>query len=146
MSEKAVFPGSFNPFTIGHLSVIERSAPLFDHIFVAVGINSAKHSPSDNDNRIKAIEKAIEHLPNVSVVLYSGLTVEICRELGARFLLRGVRSVSDFEYERNLADINRRIAGIETLLLFSLPEHAAISSSVVRELDSYGYDTSSFLP
>ncbi|MDE7154172.1 MAG: pantetheine-phosphate adenylyltransferase [Muribaculaceae bacterium] len=146
MSEIALFPGSFDPFTIGHLSVVERSAPLFDRIIVAVGVNSSKSNSADVAERLSAISKAVRHLENVEVTSYSGLTVDACKNFGARYMLRGVRSVADFEYERNLADINRRIAGIETILLFSLPEHAAISSSVVRELDSFGYDTSSFIP
>lgn len=146
MSETALFPGSFNPFTIGHLSVVERAAPLFEKLIIAIGINNKKVSPVDVEERLAAIKKAVCHLPNVSVISYSGLTVDACREYGAKFMLRGVRSVTDFEYERNLADINRKIAGIETILLYTLPEHASISSSVVRELDSYGYDISSFLP
>ena len=146
MSEIALFPGSFNPFTIGHLSVVERAAPLFEKLIIAIGINNKKVSPVDVEERLAAIKKAVSHLPNVSVISYSGLTVDACREYGAKFMLRGVRSVTDFEYERNLADINRKIAGIETILLYTLPEHASISSSVVRELDSYGYDISSFLP
>lgn len=146
MSETALFPGSFNPFTVGHLSVVERAAPLFEKLIIAIGINNNKVSPVDVEERLAAIKKAVSHLPNVSVISYSGLTVDACREYGAKFMLRGVRSVTDFEYERNLADINRKIAGIETILLYTLPEHASISSSVVRELDSYGYDISSFLP
>ncbi|MBD5246346.1 MAG: pantetheine-phosphate adenylyltransferase [Barnesiella sp.] len=146
MSETALFPGSFNPFTVGHLSVVERAAPLFEKLIIAIGINNMKVSSVDVEERLAAIKKAVSHLPNVSVISYSGLTVDACREYGAKFMLRGVRSVTDFEYERNLADINRKIAGIETILLYTLPEHASISSSVVRELDSYGYDISSFLP
>ncbi|MBD5191737.1 MAG: pantetheine-phosphate adenylyltransferase [Bacteroidales bacterium] len=146
MSEIALFPGSFNPFTVGHLSVVERAAPLFEKLIIAIGINNKKVSSVDVEGRLAAIKMAVSHLPNVSVIFYSGLTVDACREYGAKFMLRGVRSVTDFEYERNLADINRKIAGIETILLYTLPEHASISSSVVRELDSYGYDISSFLP
>lgn len=146
MSETALFPGSFDPFTIGHLSIVERAAPLFDRIIIAVGENSFKKNSADVAVRVNSIRKAVEHIDNVEVISYAGLTVNACKEYGARFMLRGVRSVTDFEYERNLADINRRIAGIETVLLFALPEHASVSSSVVRELDSFGYDTSSFLP
>lgn len=146
MSETALFPGSFDPFTIGHLSIVERAAPLFDRIIIAVGENSSKKNSADVAARVNSIRKAVEHIDNVEVISYAGLTVNACKEYGARFMLRGVRSVTDFEYERNLADINRRIAGIETVLLFALPEHAAVSSSVVRELYSFGYDTSSFLP
>ncbi|MEE0978271.1 MAG: pantetheine-phosphate adenylyltransferase [Muribaculaceae bacterium] len=146
MSEKALFPGSFNPFTIGHLSVVERAAPLFSELIIAIGINSRKDTEPDLTKRIKQIQNATAHLPNVKVISYSGLTIEACQAENARYMVRGVRNTTDFEYERNLADINRRISGIETILLYTLPEHAAISSSIVRELDHYGYDTSSMLP
>lgn len=146
MSEKALFPGSFNPFTIGHLSVVERAAPLFSELIIAIGINCRKDTEPDLTKRIKQIQNATAHLPNVKVISYSGLTIEACQAENARYMVRGVRNTTDFEYERNLADINRRISGIETILLYTLPEHAAISSSIVRELDHYGYDTSSMLP
>lgn len=146
MSETVVFPGSFNPFTVGHLSLVERAAPLFERVIIAIGVNSSKETSASVDERISAVRQAVSHLPNVEVTSYSGLTVDVCKKYGAHYMLRGVRSVTDFEYERNLADINRKISGIETVLLFSLPEHSAISSSVVRELEHFGYDTSEFLP
>lgn len=146
MCKTALFPGSFNPFTVGHMSVVERGARIFDKLIVAIGINASKVSPDHVSARVETIRKAVAGLPNVTVVSYSGLTVDACKEYGAEYMLRGVRSVADFEYERNIADINRKISSIETVLLFSLPEHAAISSSVVRELESFGYDTTSFLP
>lgn len=141
-----LFPGSFNPFTIGHQSLVDRVLPLFDRVVIAIGVNSAKHSPASIDSRIAAIRELYRLEPKVEVTSYEGLTVDACRREGARWMLRGVRSATDFEYERNLADINRRISGIETLLLFTLPEYAAISSSMVRELESYGHDVSEFLP
>ena len=142
----ALFAGSFNPFTVGHASVVERALPLFDRIIIAVGDNAAK---PDERRPIAAIEDYCRRFPEgrVTVVRYSGeLTVDVARRLGADCLLRGVRSVRDFEYERDLADINRRIGGIETVLIFSLPEHEAVSSSMVRELQSYGHDVAQFLP
>lgn len=142
----ALFPGSFDPFTIGHKSLVERALPLFDRIVIAVGENSGKSSASSADARVEAIRRLFADDPRVTVTAYSGLTVDVCRSVGARWLLRGVRSLTDFEYEKNLADINRRISGIETVLLYTLPEYAPISSSVVRELDRYGYDVSTFLP
>lgn len=146
----ALFAGSFNPFTIGHASVVERALPLFDRIIIAVGVNPDKCVLADDaDENIKEIKKFCKRFPEgkVEVTAYGGeLTVELAKRLGADCLLRGVRSVKDFEYERDLADINRRIAGIETMLIFSLPEHSAISSSMVRELSSYGIDTKAFLP
>ena len=125
-----LFPGSFNPFTVGHQSLVARVLPLFD----------------GTAQRVEAIRALYASEPKVSVIAYSGLTVDACEAEGARWMLRGVRSAVDFEYERNLADINRRISGIETLLLFTLPEYAAVSSSMVRELRSYGRDVSEFLP
>lgn len=142
----ALFPGSFDPFTIGHKSLVDRALPLFDRIVIAVGENSGKSSASPAEARVEEIARLFAAEPRITVTAYSGLTVDACRRAGARWLLRGVRSLSDFEYEKNLADINRRISGIETVLLYTLPEYAPISSSVVRELARYGYDVDSFLP
>lgn len=142
----AVFPGSFDPFTIGHLSIVSRAADLFDKIIIAIGINDKKQSTHSEQERITQIKKAVRGIENIEVISYHGLTVDVCKQYGAKYLLRGVRSFTDFEYEQNMADINRKIAGIETVILFTLPEHASISSSVVRELDKYGYDTTDFLP
>ncbi len=142
----AVFPGSFDPFTIGHLSIVRRAAELFDKIIIAIGINDKKQSTHSEQERITQIKKAVKGIENIEVISYHGLTVDVCKQYDAKYLLRGVRSFTDFEYEQNMADINRKIAGIETVILFTLPEHASISSSVVRELDKYGYDTTDFLP
>ena len=144
----ALFPGSFNPFTVGHKSIVDRAIPLFDRIIIAIGTNAEK-SEADSDDlarRIRAIVTVSEDEPAVEVYAYEGLTSDFAAEMGAGFLLRGVRSVQDFEYERTLADVNRRISGLETVLLYSLPEYSSISSSVVRELQSYGVDVSDFLP
>lgn len=145
----ALFAGSFDPFTIGHASVVRRALAMFDRVIIAVGVNSAKSGPADADNRVEAIRRIYAALPQgrVEVLAYRDeLTVQLARRIGADCLLRGVRSVKDFEYERDLADLNRRVGGIDTVLLFTLPEHAAISSSAVRELQSYGCDISQFLP
>lgn len=144
----ALFPGSFNPFTLGHKSLVDRALPLFDKIVVAIGYNSEKCAADDADlsARLEAIRAIYRDEPRVEVTAYSGLTVDACRECGARWMLRGVRSVTDFEYERTLADVNRRISGIETVILYTLPEYASISSSIVRELQHYGYATDEFLP
>lgn len=141
----AVFPGSFNPFTAGHADIVERGLALFDRIIIAVGVNAAK-GESDADNAVEAIRCVYSGEPRVSVEAYSGLTVHFARERGARFLLRGVRSVKDFEYERDMAQINSQLSGIESVVLFSRPELAALSSSVVRELAAYGEDVTPFLP
>lgn len=144
----ALFPGSFNPFTRGHMSVVERALPLFDHIVIGIGCNFGKPGSMEAaQERADAIAALFASEPRVSVTVYGGLTADLCRQLGARFILRGVRSVADFEYERNLADVNREIGnGIETVVLYTLPADAAISSSMVRELESYGADVTPFLP
>lgn len=142
---KALFPGSFNPFTRGHADIVERGLRIFDSIVIAVGVNSGKH-PADAEALADSIRTLYADEPRVSVMTYNTLTVDLAHKLGVDFLLRGVRSVKDFEYERDMADINRQLSGLESVILFSRPEFAAISSSVVRELQSYGHDVSSFLP
>lgn len=142
----AVFPGTFDPFTIGHLSIVTRGLRLFDRIVVAVGVNDGKCSGSSAEMRVNAIKKIFIDEPRVKAVAYTGLTVEVAEAEGARFLLRGVRSVTDYEYERSLADINRNISDIETVILYALPELAVVSSSMVRELERYGRDVSQFIP
>lgn len=148
MSDKriALFPGSFNPFTVGHKSIVDRALPLFDHIIIAIGYNIAKGTPTDLDHRLDTLRRIWADEPRISVITYSGLTVDACRAHGARWMLRGIRTVADFEYERNLADLNRQISGIETILLFALPELGAISSSAVRELAAHGVDITPFIP
>ena len=141
-----LFPGSFNPFTIGHQSLVSRVLPLFDRVVIAIGHNSGKQTEESLEQRIGAIRALYAPEPKIRVISYEGLTIDACRREGARWMLRGVRTTADFEYERNLADINRQISGIETLVLFTLPEYAAISSSMVRELSHYGYDVNPFLP
>ncbi|MDE5687842.1 MAG: pantetheine-phosphate adenylyltransferase [Paramuribaculum sp.] len=142
----AIFPGSFDPFTLGHLDIVERALRIFGRVVIAVGINSAKQSDASVAQRIDDIRKAVAPLPGAEVMSYSGLTVDAARECGAVAIVRGIRSVADFEYERNLADLNRRIAGIDTVMLAADPSLAAVSSSAVRELKRYGYDVSEFLP
>lgn len=133
----ALYAGTFNPFTIGHLSILRRGLELFDKVVVCVGVNCAK-GPARPD--IEALREKLAAIGNAEVIEWDGLTVDAATATGARWLLRGVRSVADFEYERNLADINRRIAGIETVILFAEPELAAVSSSMVRELKRFGRD------
>ncbi len=143
----ALFAGSFNPFTIGHASIVERGLQIFDRLVIGIGINAEKpESKACGEQRAAQIRNIYAHEPRVKVITYSTLTVDAAKSEGAKFLLRGVRSTRDFEYERDLADVNRRLSGIETVLLYSLPELSAISSSLVRELQSYGKDISSLLP
>lgn len=144
----AVFVGSFNPFTIGHASIVERGLEIFDHIVIGVGINSDKVSgnEADADGRVNTIARLYADDKRVEVKRYEGLTVDFARQEGARHVLKGVRSVRDFEYEREQADVNRAISGIETVVLFALPSLTSVSSTIVRELKKYGYPTEQFIP
>lgn len=142
----ALFAGSFDPFTIGHKSIVDRALPMFDRIVIGIGINSAKAWWLPAEERLQRIRQIYAGNPKVEVITFNGLTVDAARTCGAQFLLRGVRSTVDFEYERNLADINRNLSGVESVLIYALPELAAISSSMVRELASFGVDVTPYLP
>lgn len=142
----AIFPGSFDPFTVGHASIVQRGLPLFDEIIIGVGINENKRTLFSNEERVDAIRRLYADEPRIRVVSYNDLTVDLARRVGARFILRGLRSVKDFEYERDIATMNERLAGIETVLLFTEPQYSSISSSVVRELIAFGKDVREFLP
>ncbi|MBR5149933.1 MAG: pantetheine-phosphate adenylyltransferase [Bacteroidaceae bacterium] len=146
MEKKALFAGTFDPYTRGHHSIVTRALAMFDKVVVAIGRNAAKSTTCSIDERMESIARLYANEPRVEVVTYEGLTTDYAREVGACCLLRGVRSVKDFEYERDLADVNRAISGIETVIMVSEPQYAAISSSVVRELMSYGKDVTEFLP
>ncbi len=146
MEKIALFAGTFNPYTIGHHSIVTRALAMFDKIIIAIGHNSQKNSLKDTEERVASIARIYADEPRIEVAAYEGLTSDFAKELGACCLLRGVRSVKDFEYERDLADVNRETSGLETVILLSEPQYAAISSSVVRELMSYGKDVSKFLP
>lgn len=146
-SRIAFFPGSFNPFTVGHASVVERGLALFDRIVIGVGYNVSKPEGAEAAReRAVKISRLYAGEPRIEVTTYASLTVTAAAEAGAGFILRGIRSVKDFEYERDMADINRKLSGIETVIMFSLPELAALSSSVVRELERFGADISEFIP
>ncbi len=142
----AVFPGSFDPFTIGHAAIVRRGLTLFDRIVIGVGVNKQKRMLSDAAGRVARIRGCYRGEERVSVESYGDLTIDFARRVGAQFILRGLRSVKDFEYERDMADMNRRLTGVETVLLFTEPPLAAISSGVVRDLIDHGYDVSDFLP
>lgn len=142
----ALFPGTFDPFTLGHQSLVERVLTCVDEVVIAIGINEKKRTYYTLEQRVEAIRKLYADEPRVKVITYSGLTVDAAQQEGASFILRGVRSVIDFEYEKSIADVNRQLTGIETLLLFTEPAYAHISSSVVRELLHFGKDVSAFLP
>lgn len=142
----AVFVGSFDPFTIGHDSVVRRVLPLFDRLVIGVGVNGSKQCMLTAAERVAAIARLYAGEERVSVRQYDGLTVDFALSEGARYVVKGVRSVRDYEYEREQADANRRLSGLETVLLFAEPGLECVSSSLVRELARFGRDTSAFLP
>lgn len=146
MKKVAIFPGTFDPFTIGHESLIRRGLSVVDEIVVSIGINDTKQSYFSLEERIRMIRDLYASDPRVSVASYDCLTVDFARQIGADFIIRGIRSVNDFEYEKTIADMNRNISGIETLVLFTEPEYTHISSTIVRELMRYGHDIKKFVP
>ena len=143
---KVLFPGSFDPFTLGHASLVERALTLFDEVVIAVGVNEQKSGWMPADERICAIRELYKDCARVRVESYSGLTADFAASVGATAILRGVRSVKDFEYEMQMADVNRQLTGIETVLLFAEPQLASLSSSLVRELAHFGKDITPLLP
>lgn len=146
MKRVALYPGTFDPFTVGHMSIVERGLQLFDEIIIAIGVNEAKKNLTSVQQRIEHIQRVTSKMQGVKVISYGNLTVEAAKEHGANFILRGVRTVADYEYERNLAYANRNLTGIETVLLYTLPELSYISSTLVRDLQHHGYDVSQYVP
>ena len=146
MERTGIFVGSFDPFTIGHASVVRRALLLFDRLVIGVGVNAGKRYMSSTEDRVAAISRLYADDSRVKVEAYTGLTVDFAERHGAKFIVKGVRSVRDFEFEREQADINRRLTGVETVLLYAEPGMDSISSTVVRELTSYGRDCTEFLP
>jgi len=142
----ALFPGTFDPFTIGHESLVRRGLSLMDEVVIAIGVNESKRSYFTLDKRLDMIRKLYKDEPRVKVESYDSLTIDFAKKVGARYILRGIRSVLDFEYEKTIADMNRTISGIETFVLFTEPALTHISSTQVRELLRYGCDVSSFVP
>ena len=142
----AIFPGSFDPFTIGHHDIVMRALNLFDEIIIGIGHNYTKRETFPLYERLAAIQRIYDNEPRVRVEVYEGLTVDFAAQHKAQFILRGVRSTLDFEYERNIAEANKQLSGIETVLLYTRPEYAHISSTLVRDLHSHGKDISQYLP
>ncbi len=143
----ALFPGSFDPFTRGHQAIVEQALRLFDKVVIAIGDNCAKRGMLSVESRQRLIEKLYADEPRVEVVVYGCLTGDYCRQEGIRWMIRGVRNVADFEYERNICDANRMLfPDVETLLLITPPELAAVSSSTVREVVAFGGDCSALMP
>ena len=140
------FTGSFDPYTIGHDDILRRALPLFDHIVIGIGVNERKSYMQSAEERMKTIKAIYADEPKVEVKTYNDLTIDFARRENASYIIKGVRSVKDFEYERDQADINRQLSGVETLLLYADPRYSAVSSSMVRELIHFGQDVSRFLP
>ena len=144
--KKALFAGSFDPFTRGHQSIVDRTLAIADEVVKAIGVNSGKTPMFSLEQRTEMIRRVYAGNERVRVESYSGLTTDFAQSIGATFLVRGVRSIMDFEAEKNIADVNRKLTGIETVLLITEPEFSSISSSIVRELMSHGRDVTEFLP
>lgn len=144
--KKAIFPGTFDPFTIGHFSIVKRALTFMDEIIIGIGVNDKKRTWFPMEKRVKMIQELYEKEPRIKVQSYNGLTVDFAQEQGAKFIIRGIRTVHDFEYEETIADVNKKLSGIETILLFTEPELTSVSSTIVRELLQFGKDVTPFLP
>ncbi|MGV3637482.1 MAG: pantetheine-phosphate adenylyltransferase [Flavobacteriales bacterium] len=142
----AVFPGTFDPITVGHVSIVQRALPLFDRIIIGMGVNNTKKTMFDQEQRLTWIRDAFRHEARIEVMAFEGLTVDLCARVGAGFIVRGLRNSTDHGYERSIALMNRQLAGVETLFLPSASEHAHISSTIVRELIANKADVSAFVP
>ncbi len=147
MEKIAIFPGSFDPITCGHASIVRRAIPLFDKIIIAIGVNALKSTYFDLDKRKKMIQAVFADCDKIEVQSYTGLTIDYCKEVNAKFLLRGLRSSADFEFERSIGQINKQLnADIETVFLLTQPEHTALNSSIVRDILRNNGDVSQFIP
>ncbi len=147
MPKTAVFPGSFDPLTLGHESIIRRALPLFDEIVVAIGINAEKKTLFPDEKRKAWIEKVFAGEPKVKVVSYTGLTIDLCRKMNSNYILRGLRTSADFEFERGIAQMNKAMLNsVETIFILSSPELSAITSTIVRDIVRNGGDASAFVP
>ncbi|MFV0269979.1 MAG: pantetheine-phosphate adenylyltransferase [Draconibacterium sp.] len=147
MERIAIFPGSFDPFTIGHESVVRRALPMFDKLYIMIGYNANKKSFFPVEKRMKWINQVFANEPKVEVRLYEGLTVDFCKTVNAQYILRGIRTSSDFEYERAIAQMNKKMhPDIESVFLLTLPEHTPVNATIIRDIISHGGDASMFLP
>lgn len=144
--KRAVFPGTFDPITLGHLDIINRALPLFEHITIAIGVNAAKQTMFSLEERIAFIEKTFKDNPKISVKSYSGLTATFCRQEGADIILRGLRNSSDFNYEQPIAQTNHQMAQVDSIFLISSPGVSNISSSIVRDIMRSSGDYSQLVP
>ena len=147
MEKIAIFPGSFDPFTIGHESIVRRATSIFDRIVIMGGYNSNKKSFFPLDKRLKWISEVFEFDNNISVEVHEGLTIDFCKKVGAGYILRGLRTSADFEFERAIAQVNKQMyPEIETVFLLTIPEHTPVNSTIVRDIIMHGGDASRFLP
>jgi pantetheine-phosphate adenylyltransferase len=147
MKKTALFPGSFDPITKGHESIVKRAIPLFDEIIIAIGENSEKIGFFSIEQRLKWIEQVFKNYPTVKVQKYNGLTVQYCKEINAKYILRGLRTAADFEFERSIGQMNRQIyKDIETVFLLTTPEFSALNSSIVRDIIRHGGNVKQFVP
>ncbi len=147
MEKIAIFPGSFDPFTIGHESIVRRALPMFDKIIIMIGYNTNKQSFFKLSKRLRWINQVFADEAKVEVREHEGLTVDFCKAMGANYILRGLRTSADFEYERAIAQMNKKLyPAIETVFLLTMPEHTPINSSIVRDIILHGGDASMFLP
>ncbi len=144
--KKAIFPGSFDPITLGHYDIIKRSLPLFDEIIIAIGVNADKKYMFSLEDRKQFIEKSFADEPKISVITYEGLTIDLCKKLNAEFILRGLRNPADFEFEKAIAHTNRRLSKIETVFLLTAAKTSFISSSIVRDVIRNGGDYKVLVP
>ena len=142
-----LFPGTFDPVTFGHLDIIERALPLFDKVYVGIGANSNKQPMFTAETRVQWLNDLFRHEAKVEAVVYEGLTVNCCRQIGANYIIRGIRYVNDFEYEKAIADMNRSLdKNIETVFLTCLPKFTSVASTLVRDVIKNGGDVSQFVP
>lgn len=147
MERICLFPGTFDPITLGHVDIIKRALPLFDKIVIAIGINTTKSPMFSAEQRLNWIDEIFRDEEKISGAVYEGLTVNFCKQIKARFILRGIRYVSDFEYEKTIADANRTMdPGIETIFLTGEPKYTSVASTIVRDILRNGGDASPFLP
>lgn len=143
---RAIFPGTFDPFTIGHYSIVTRTLTFMDEVIIGIGINENKNTYFPIEKRVEMIQRFYQNEPRIKVQSYDCLTVDFAKQVDASFIVRGIRTVKDFEYEETIADINRKLTGVETILLFTEPELTCVSSTIVRELLSFDKDISMFIP
>lgn len=147
MQRIALFPGTFDPITIGHIDIIDRAIPLFDKLVIGIGRNANKAPMFSDEQRMEWINEIYNNNPNVEAVIYEGLTINCCKRVGANFIIRGIRYVNDFEYEKAIADMNRTLDfNIETVFLTCLPQYTSVASTLVRDVIRNGGDARQFLP